>query len=47
MSEFGREGKYFAGRSNICSINAWGFFDLFRHLEGEIKLCQPLVDKNI
>lgn len=46
MSHFGREGKYFTGRSNICSLNPWRFFDLFRHLEGEIKLCQPLVNKH-
>lgn len=46
MSQFGREGKYFPGRSYICSLNPWGFFDLFRYLEGEIKLCQPLVNKH-
>lgn len=46
MSQFGREGMCFTGRSNICSLNPWGFFDLFRHLEDEIKLCQPLVNKH-
>lgn len=44
MSQFGREGKLFPGRSDTCSLNPLGFFGLFRHLEGEIKLCQHLVN---
>lgn len=45
MSQLGRERKDLHGKSNIYYLNPWGFFDLFRHLEGEIRPCQPLVNK--